>query len=154
MKRAILRDKPAGRRYDITSLLEENGEVTIGRSDGNVMIKLGENNTKRLKRDTETGIRVLSDPTIFSKIFGILGRFTRKKEENYIRTVSKIHGVITYEYDGWNGQGFYIKDFDASKNGITKDGYHFKSTTTQLKGKVELFFGLYGPVIFEEIETD
>lgn len=112
MKRTVLREIPTGQTHDLTALLEEGDEISVGRENGN-RIQLGKG---------------LSDEIGKSK---------------HLFTASRHHATITY-----NGR-FYIKDH--SKNGTKIHGEKIFGERGSLNNEAEIFFGAYGPVIYEEV---
>jgi len=127
MKKAILKDVPAGKIYDLTALIDNDTEkeITVGREEGNV-IQLGKN-SKQATRET---------------------RSTMIHESPALLTVSGQHATIRYDWKEL-GEGFYLRDH--SKNGTTIGGSLLLLEYDLLRSGVEIFFGAYGPVIYEEI---
>lgn len=136
MKRAILREEPTGKIHDLTALMEDSlggetdmdsieaVEISVGRMGSGADIELGFNSSPNRRTKTMT-------------VSGVIDT----------RTVSRQHATITY---GWRRmEGFYIKDH--SNNGITMDEDKILGERGYLYDGVELYFGSYGPVFYEEI---
>ena len=136
MKKAILKDVPAGKVHDLTALIKdslgdetdrdsiEGAEISLGRIGGGADIELGLN----------------FSPVLETKAMAISG--------GDARTISRQHATITY---GWKdmGEGFYLKDH--SSNGTMVEETKFSLGDCYLQNGDKIFFGSYGPVIYEEI---
>ena len=125
LKRTILRDVPAGIVHDLTALMEQHEEVTVGRKEGNV-IQLG-GDSQESQRKTEN--------TMIHRTSGI-------------STVSRQHATIRHEWKEM-GEGIYLKDH--STNGVYIGKENYKGERIFLDDGDELYFGLYGPVEYRDI---
>ena len=143
MKNIRLIDVPAGKVYNLTTLVEniiknsvenmdvEDVEIFVGRAGEGCLIELGKGIS------FETGDRKTKEQKI-----GMLEAIQA------VSTVSRHHATIRY---GWKemGEGFYIKD--NSKNRTTIDGDLLSfGERGYLSHGAELFFGNYGPVEISE----
>ena len=129
MKKVMLEDVPAGRKFNLGELVIKAGKVTLGR------------------RDCE----YVKDNTIS------LGIDVDESDNNQVVKISGRHASITYKPDtklytlrdeiSKNGTDIHRgkKVIELSRFGII---------SSELQDKDEIFFGGYGPVIFTEKETE
>ena len=111
MKKAILREIPANAIHDLTALIKEDDEISVGREDGN-RIQLGK------------------------------GLSLKLVEEKHLLTVSRQHATISYD------EKFYIRDH--STNGTRINEKRISIERDYLRNGDEIWFGNYGPVVYEE----
>lgn len=130
MKNARLKDNVTGETFNLTSLLEKNGVVVIGRREkgherkSTADILLGEGSEVVKGSNLERTLKVI------------------------LRHVSREHAIITY-----NGheEKFYL--CDSSKNGtVVGDKLLIKDERTYLENGDKIYFGgnAYGPVVYTE----
>lgn len=141
--RTILKDIPSGKDYDLTSLVKEHEEITIGRAGAKkgCLIELGEGiSTENLEGKTKAQ------------------QIGKLKSIQTIPTISGHHATITYRYgsmDGaWAGKGFYLHDHSTNGTRLGENGEVYKWNEQGLKliQVDEFYFGGYGPVKVETVE--
>jgi len=134
MIQASIRDFPAGQSWNLSSLLmnQESRQVTIGRVNFGDDIELGQ------------GL----------SLFSLAGK--TKQEQNKILDhleklfqVLRTHATINYQNYGWDGEGFYIQNSSEIPIFVGEEYLHSGNGKMALKGRTDLYFGLYGPVVFE-----
>ena len=134
MIQASIRDFPAGQSWNLSSLLmnQESRQVTIGRVNFGDDIGLGK------------GL----------SLFSLAGK--TKPEQNKILDhleklfqVLRTHATINYQNYGWDGEGFYIQNSSEIPIFVGEEYLHSGNGKMALKGRTDLYFGLYGPVVFE-----
>jgi len=125
MKRAIMIDGVTGKSWDLTSLIEREGEISVGRAGFENAINLGEG----------LSLEILAGKTKQEAV-RILDAIKR------LATVSRHHATITYQMRGWDGEGFYIQN--NSKNPIKIGDSEINSED----GKASLNFGLEFEIYF------
>jgi len=130
MKRAILRDIPAGKVHDLTALVEKHGAVSIGRAGNDALIELGKDIL--IERETEA--------IVIAKL----------KALHNLASVSKEHATISYGFNG-DSYGFFIKDH--SRNGTWINNDKISGEKGRLRHGDVLRFGLYDSAVFEYEEV-
>ncbi|MGA2130192.1 MAG: FHA domain-containing protein [Candidatus Pacearchaeota archaeon] len=131
MKHLILKDDNAGKKWDLTDLVEQHHEVTIGRLGGKARIQVGDFDQLYEMTKTEEQ-RVLS-----AKSLSTLG------------TVSGEHGVIKK-----------VGDFYRYKDLNSTNGTRFNGEKTPHKGeefdlvnRTTFYLGIYGPLECTEVDV-
>lgn len=134
MIHASLRDFPAKTSWNLSAMMEEQeiGLITIGRVGFGNDIEIG----KGLSLSSLTG----KTKPERDEIIDALGKLFQ---------VLKTHATITYQNQGWDGEGFYIENNSRIPIFVGEEYLHSGRGKMALRGRTDLHFGLYGPVVFQ-----
>ena|SRR3990172_3872434 len=129
MKRAFLTDVPAGKTYDLVSLLKEHDKITIGRLGCGDLIQPGNGLSDKLTKKTET---ITVEDLAASQAIG---------------WVSAKHAVIEHrKEDGYKAEGFYLTDV-GSRHGTKikwiKNSWRYNVCPKWRRSRIWLLQALY-----------